>query len=177
MADRETAYIGLGSNRGDRYRNLQKGVQMLDRHDLVDVERTSPIYASKAHVRGAEDSTAPFLNAVVEVRTGLSPRNLLDVCQEIEARAGRLWDPSDVWRARILDLDVLVFGRRTEQSDRLVLPHPEMGRRRFVLQPLVDVNPDCWIPEPFAATAEELLEQCSDTHPLNRTHLQLRVSE
>lgn len=174
MCEEVTAYIGLGSNRGDRFTYLQQAVAALERRDAIRVVCTSPVYESEAHVRTSEDSTAPFMNAVVELRTSLSPMNLLQVCQDIERQAGRSRETSGVWEARTLDLDLLIYGAHTEATDELTLPHPRMEDRRFVLQPLVDISPDCWVPEPCDAPARELLDACSDDHAIRRTDLQLR---
>ena len=174
MGGKVTAYIGLGSNQGDRFTYLQQAVTALKRRDEIRVVCTSPVYESEAHVRSSEDSTAPFMNAVVELRTSLPPMDLLHVCQEIERQAGRSHETSGVWEARTLDLDLLIYGAHTAATDELTVPHPRMGDRRFVLQPLVDISPDCWVPEPYAAPARELLEECPDDHAMRRTDLQLR---
>ncbi|MFQ5571480.1 MAG: 2-amino-4-hydroxy-6-hydroxymethyldihydropteridine diphosphokinase, partial [Rhodothermales bacterium] len=85
---------------------------------------------------------------------------LLEHCRTLERAAGR--ERRLRWEARTLDLDLLVYGRETRQSPELTLPHPRLGERRFVLQPLADVAPNLYVPLPFDATVADLLKRCPD---------------
>jgi 2-amino-4-hydroxy-6-hydroxymethyldihydropteridine diphosphokinase len=126
------AFLGLGSNLGDRRTILRAAVQA-----LPDVVAVSPVYETDP-VGGPEQGA--FLNLVVELDTSLTARQLLAVCAEREAAADRVRE--ERWGPRTLDVDVLwVQGEVVHESD-LVVPHPRMGERRFVLAPLRDLAPD-----------------------------------
>ena len=127
-------YLGLGSNLGDRAANLWTAIAHISRIPGCHLERLSPIYES--------DPVGPvpqgaFLNAVAALRVRLLPLDLLKTCQQIERTMGRR--PSVRWGPRLIDLDLLLFGATELESAELVLPHPEMWGRRFVLLPLLDV--------------------------------------
>lgn len=129
------AFLGLGSNVGDRVGHLRDAVATLHDLGLVGV---SPVYES-APVGGPRDQ-GPYLNLVVELRTSLSPRELLGVCHRLETGAGR--ERGVHWGPRTLDVDVLwIEGTEADEPD-LVVPHPRMWGRRFVLAPLRDLAPD-----------------------------------
>ena len=132
------AYVGLGSNLGDRLANLRQAVSLLGRAAGVRVLRTSRIYETAA-VGGPPQG--PFLNAVAEVDVvGGSARSLLNACLGVEARMGRVRD--ERWGPRLIDLDVLLFGDERIEEPDLVVPHPRMTERAFVLVPLGDLVPD-----------------------------------
>lgn len=126
------AFLGLGSNLGDRRAILTAAVRA-----LPDVVAVSPVYESDP-VGGPEQG--PYLNLVVELATDRTARDLLAVCREREEAAERVREVR--WGPRTLDVDVLwVAGERIDEPD-LVVPHPRMARRRFVLAPLRDLAPD-----------------------------------
>ena len=126
------AFLGLGSNLGDRRALLRAAVDA-----LPDVVAVSPLYETDP-VGGPEQGA--FLNLVVELETDLDARGLLAVCAEREAEAERV--RLERWGPRTLDVDVLwVDGEEVDEPD-LVVPHPRMGQRRFVLAPLQDLAPD-----------------------------------
>ncbi len=154
----QTAYIALGSNLGDRSARLQQAVADLRKIDLH--LRCSPIYEGAAHTLHPGDESPDFLNAVVEVHTNLEIEDLLDFCQEIEQRANRRRSIS--YAPRTLDLDILTLGQTTCNTDRIILPHPRLQERRFVLQPWYDLAPDSYIPSPVATTVAVALDQCTD---------------
>ncbi|MBD0409074.1 2-amino-4-hydroxy-6-hydroxymethyldihydropteridine diphosphokinase [Bacillus sp. 1021] len=131
-----TAYIGLGSNMGDRERYLRRAVAMLSRHDGVTVSKVSSIYETDPV--GYEDQDQ-FLNMAVEVKTSLTPFELLDVTQSIEAELGRTREIR--WGPRTADLDILLYNRENIETERLVVPHPRMYERLFVLVPLKEICP------------------------------------
>ncbi|MDX1513905.1 MAG: 2-amino-4-hydroxy-6-hydroxymethyldihydropteridine diphosphokinase, partial [Gammaproteobacteria bacterium] len=104
--------------------------------------RRSPLYENDAVGPAPQPS---FINGVAELETELGPHQLLDCMQEIEASMGRIRG-SRRWEARLIDLDLVCFGDREISDDRLTVPHPEIGERRFVLLPLWDIAPDLVIP-------------------------------
>jgi 2-amino-4-hydroxy-6-hydroxymethyldihydropteridine diphosphokinase len=128
------AFLGLGSNLGDRRAHLDAAV---DRLVAVGLREVSPLYETDP-VGGPEQG--PYLNCVAELDTDLSPRQLLAVCGRLEAAAERV--RAERWGPRTLDVDVLwVEGAAVDEPD-LVVPHPRMWERRFVLAPLRDLAPD-----------------------------------
>jgi len=130
------AFIGLGSNLGDRRAYLRAAVEEL--RAAGDVVGVSPLYETEP-VGGPEDQ-GPYLNVVVELWTASSPRQLLGRCRDLEDAAGRVRTVR--WGARTLDADVLlVDGFEVDEAD-LVVPHPRLWERRFVVQPLADLAPD-----------------------------------
>lgn len=133
------AYLGLGSNVGDRVARLQSAVDGLAAR-AGTIVAISPVYETEP-VGGPPQPD--YLNAVVAVDTGLSARELLRVAKELEAEAGREPpDPDRRWGPRPLDVDILlVDGERIAEPD-LVVPHPRIHQRAFVLAPLADVAPD-----------------------------------
>jgi 2-amino-4-hydroxy-6-hydroxymethyldihydropteridine diphosphokinase len=132
------AFLGLGSNLGDRLAYLQGAVDA-----LPDVVATSPVYETDPV--GGPGGQGPYLNAVVELDTALSARELLDWCGRCEAAAQRV--RVERWGPRTLDVDVLwVEGAEVDEPD-LVVPHPRLWERSFVLIPLADLAPDL-VPSP-----------------------------
>lgn len=140
------AFLGLGANLGDRVAHLQAAVAAVP--DLVAV---SPVYATDP-VGGPEQGT--YLNLVVELDTALDARGLLRECRRLESDAGRV--RTIRWGPRTLDVDVLwVDGEVVDEAD-LVVPHPRMWARRFVLAPLADLAPDLVSPVQVAAAEGEV---------------------
>jgi 2-amino-4-hydroxy-6-hydroxymethyldihydropteridine diphosphokinase len=128
------AFLGLGSNLGDRDRHLREAIERLRDAGLVAV---SPVYET-APVGGPEQGA--YLNLVVQLDTKATPRELLELCQRLETAAARV--RQERWGPRTLDADVLwVEGASAAEPD-LVVPHPRMWERRFVLAPLRDLAPD-----------------------------------
>jgi 2-amino-4-hydroxy-6-hydroxymethyldihydropteridine diphosphokinase len=125
--------LGLGSNLGDRRRLLAEAVD-----SLRGVVAVSPLYET-APV-GGPSGQGPFLNLVVEIDSDLSARELLGVCQRLEAAAERV--RTERWGPRTLDVDILWIDGVTVNEPDLEVPHPRMWSRRFVMAPLIDVAPD-----------------------------------
>jgi 2-amino-4-hydroxy-6-hydroxymethyldihydropteridine diphosphokinase len=138
-----TGYLGLGSNVGDRAGHLRAAIEMLGQRG-VDVEAVSSAYETEPV--GELLDQPDFLNAVIRIGTDLEPEALLDLCKEIEAERGR---PLDAPRhsPRPLDVDLLLLGEIELSTDRLTLPHPEVTTRRFVLAPLLELDPDLALPD------------------------------
>ena len=130
------AYLGLGSNLGDRSGHLKAAVTGLGSVDGVRIKAISSIYRTEPI--GFVDQDA-FFNAVVRVETELEPLELLERCLEIERNRGR--ERLERWGPRTLDIDLLVFGDRSSRDERLTLPHPMIAERAFVLVPLLELWP------------------------------------
>jgi 2-amino-4-hydroxy-6-hydroxymethyldihydropteridine diphosphokinase len=138
-----TAFLGLGSNVGDRMRNLRAALARLASTEGIELGRRSSVYETEAV--GEVTDQRDFYNAVVEVETALDPHRLLDECKRIEAELGRR--PGPRHGPRPIDLDLLLVGDTTLADERLVLPHPELARRRFVLVPLLELDPALALPD------------------------------
>ncbi|MBU1669560.1 MAG: 2-amino-4-hydroxy-6-hydroxymethyldihydropteridine diphosphokinase [Actinobacteria bacterium] len=136
------AYLGLGSNEGDRMENLRQGVMALKEADGVVVVGISSVYESEPV--GMTDQP-DFLNAVVAVETTLDPNELLELAFEVERRQGR--QRLLRWGPRTLDVDLLVVGDVVSDDPALTLPHPRLNERRFVLEPLMEVEPELRLPD------------------------------
>ena len=135
-------YLGLGSNEGDRRANLQAAVEELWTHGVA-VLASSSVYETEP-VGEVTDQRA-FLNACVRVETALEPEPLLDVCKAVEQARGRV--PGGVRHGpRPIDVDVLLLEGVEHESARLRLPHAEVTSRRFVLVPLLELDPDLAVP-------------------------------
>jgi 2-amino-4-hydroxy-6-hydroxymethyldihydropteridine diphosphokinase len=138
-----TGYLGLGSNVGDRESHLRAAIAML-RERGVEVEAISSTYETEPV--GEVLDQADFLNAAIRIGTELEPEALLDLCKEIEVARGRQLD-APRHSPRPLDLDLLLLGDLELSSERLTLPHPEVSSRRFVLAPLLELDPELTLPE------------------------------
>ncbi len=136
-------YLGLGSNEGDRAANLRAALVELPAHG-VEIEAVSSLYETQPV--GEITEQPDFLNAAARVRTGLGPEELLDVCKAIEVEHGRMF-AAPRHGPRPLDIDLLLLGELELQSERLTLPHPEITRRRFVLVPLLELDPELTLPD------------------------------
>ncbi len=139
------AYIGLGSNLGDRMANLRRAVALLDAANDVRVLRTAPVYETKP-VGGPPQGA--YLNTVAELEFDGSARSLLQACLGVEAQMGRVRE--ERWGPRIIDLDVLLFGDERIDEPGLTVPHPRMDERAFVLVPLAELLPGT--PQPVRDT-------------------------
>ena len=128
------AFVGLGSNVGDRFANLRRAVSALASTEGVTVVRASSVYETDPV---GEVKQPDFLNAVVEIDTSLSPRELLELFKSVEEAGGRI--PRTRWGPREIDLDLLIYGQERIDEPGLQVPHPQMGKRPFVLVPLGDV--------------------------------------
>ncbi|MBI2932256.1 MAG: 2-amino-4-hydroxy-6-hydroxymethyldihydropteridine diphosphokinase [Planctomycetes bacterium] len=129
------AYIGVGSNLGDRLAAIRQAVRLLDRVPGVRVLRRSKLRETSPVNAGGSD----YLNGVVEIRCTMPPRDLLGALLDIERRLGR----TRPYRGapRTIDLDLLLYGNRRMRSRELVVPHPRLASRRFVLEPLAELRP------------------------------------
>jgi len=136
-------YLGLGSNEGDRLGTLRAARDALGRHG-IEVLASSSVYETAP--QGEVLDQPDFLNACLRVRTALGPEELLDAAKAVERELGRR--PGGVRHGqRPIDVDVLLLGDLEFRSERLTLPHPQVTSRRFVLEPLLELDPELALPD------------------------------
>ncbi len=155
------AYLALGGNVGDRAANLSRALALLLGHG-VRVLEVSPVYETDPV--GYADQP-PFLNAACRVETGLSPRGLLAAVKAVEAEVGRT--PTFLNGPREIDVDIILYGDAVVEEEDLVIPHPRMAERAFVLVPLADVAADAVHPA-LAVTVTRLLTEVDDRDGVRR---------
>ena len=131
------AYVGLGANLGSREETLRRALELLGDADGVEVVAVSEL--RETDPVGVVDQPL-FLNGAVEVDTTRTPRELLDLLLEIERSLGRVRE--ERWGPRTVDLDLLVYGDEDVDEPGLRVPHPHLHERRFVLEPLADLDPE-----------------------------------
>jgi 2-amino-4-hydroxy-6-hydroxymethyldihydropteridine diphosphokinase len=136
-------YLGLGSNVGDSAGHLRAAVELLAAQG-VEVDAVSSAYVTEPV--GEILDQPDFLNAAVRIRTDLEPEALLDVCKAVEAECGRDFE-APRHSPRPLDVDLLLLGEVELESERLTLPHREVMTRRFVLAPLLELDPELELPD------------------------------
>jgi 2-amino-4-hydroxy-6-hydroxymethyldihydropteridine diphosphokinase len=149
----ETAYVGIGSNLGDREGNLRRAVELLAAEDGIEVVSVSEIRETDP-VGPVEQG--PFLNGAVRIDTDLGPHELLARLLAVEQRLGRV--RAERWGPRTIDLDLLLYGNEVVDEPGLTVPHPRLHERRFALEPLADLAPGLEIPGkgPISALLAEL---------------------
>ena len=129
------AYLGLGTNMGDKQAYLKEACKIISDNPNINIVKISKVYKTKAWGYTNQDD---FLNICIEVDTNLSPEELLEVCHEVENKLNRVrvirWGP------RTIDVDILFFNNIISTDENLILPHPRIKERAFVLIPLMDLN-------------------------------------
>ena len=135
-ANTHMVYLGLGTNLGDKQKNLNDAIRMLE--NLVgEVEKVSSVIETEPEGFKSDNM---FLNAVVKVRTALSPFELLDITQDVEKSLGRKEKSSNgIYHDRVIDIDILLYDDINISTPRLVIPHPRMAQREFVMTPLAEI--------------------------------------
>ncbi|MEC0282528.1 2-amino-4-hydroxy-6-hydroxymethyldihydropteridine diphosphokinase [Terribacillus saccharophilus] len=131
------AWIALGSNIAPRETYLQQAIQMLSEHEEIKLNQVSTVYETEPVGYENQDQ---FLNLVAEVETSLDPMELLRICQKIEQELGR--KRIIRWGPRTVDLDILLYSTENMNVEELILPHPRMHERAFVLVPLAEIAPE-----------------------------------
>ena len=129
-------YLGLGTNLGDKQKNLNDAIRMLG-NQVGEVEKVSSVIETEPEGFKSDNM---FLNAVVKVRTALSPFELLDITQDMEKSLGRKEKSSNgIYHDRVIDIDILLYDDINISTPRLVIPHPRMAQREFVMAPLAEI--------------------------------------
>ena len=146
-------FVGVGSNVGNRKDFCRRAVALLESTPGVEVTRVSNLYETTP-VGGPPQRS--FVNLVVEINCDLAPRELLEACHGVEERLGR--EPSEIrWGPRVADLDVLLLGDQKVNEADLEIPHPRMAQRRFVLAPLLELDPD--LEDPWGSRYADWLDE------------------
>jgi 2-amino-4-hydroxy-6-hydroxymethyldihydropteridine diphosphokinase len=148
-----TAFVGIGSNLGDREAHLSRAIELLSAEDDIEVTAVSQIRETEP-VGPVEQGL--FLNGALRVETVLAPRELLDCLLDVEQRLGRV--RRERFGPRTIDLDLLLYGDEVVDEPGLTVPHPRLTERRFALEPLADLDPGLTIPGsgPISALLAEL---------------------
>jgi len=157
-----TIFLGLGSNQGNTYDYLNAGIQKLF-EEVGAVFKISPVYQSPSWGFEAAD----FHNCVVKMHTALHPSELLKTVLNIEETLGRIRNEEEGYQSRIIDIDILLYDDEQISTEQLKIPHPLLHQRKFVLQPLVDIDPELHHPV-FRESMAVLLESCDDTGVLTK---------
>ncbi|WP_306013661.1 MULTISPECIES: 2-amino-4-hydroxy-6-hydroxymethyldihydropteridine diphosphokinase [unclassified Allomuricauda] len=163
MGRKQKVYLSLGSNLGNRHANLQKAIFRI-RQKAGSILDISSVYENPAVGFDGD----PFLNIVISVLTPLPPKELLDTILQIERDFGRIRNEGGGYRSRTLDIDIIYYGSKVINHDDLVVPHPHMQHRNFVLKPLADIAPQFYHPV-LSKDTRNLLQECSDRSQFTKT--------
>ncbi|MDR7002265.1 2-amino-4-hydroxy-6-hydroxymethyldihydropteridine diphosphokinase [Neobacillus niacini] len=149
-----TALISLGSNMGNRYDYLSNAIKQLINNPKIKLVNCSSVYETDPV--GYEDQDL-FLNMVMEIKTNYSAHELLEICLKTEQQLGRKREIK--WGPRTIDLDILMYNQENIETENLIVPHPRMHERAFVIVPLLEIHPDMIIPgmeKPLQTSLDEL---------------------
>ena len=158
-----TVFLSVGTNLGQREENLKRAVKMIDA-EAGFVKSLSSVYETEPWKMATNDL---FLNMAIEIETELNPHILLKKTLEIEDKMGRCREGTG-YSSRIIDIDILFFNDLIINDKNLVVPHPLIVRRRFVLEPLAEITPQLIHPV-FEKSIESLLESCTDNCVVRKT--------
>ena len=147
-------YLSIGSNMGDRLANLQQITSRLSLHEKIDLIQTSSFYETEPW---GKKNQPWFLNAVLQLKTSLSPYELLDVCMDIETALGRNREAEERWGERAADVDILFYDKEIISDEKLKIPHIYLHERAFVLVPLLEIAPN-FVHPVFQKTTEQLYD-------------------
>ena len=148
-----TVFIGLGSNLGNRKENINKAIELLKNTKGIKIIKTSSIIETEPYGKTDQPN---FLNCVIEINTEINPEHLLEICNKIENELGRI--RKEKWGPRTIDLDILFIDDFVIRTPDLVVPHPEVHLRNFVLTSLMEIAPD-FIHPVFNKTIKEIYQK------------------
>ena len=157
------AYIGFGSNIGDRLAHIQNAICALSKAEGITLQKISSLYKTDPVGYEAQEQ---FLNGVAAIQTSLSPLSLLHTLKDIETAVGR--QHRIRWGPREIDLDILIYGDLCLQTEKLVVPHPRMHLRSFVLVPLAEIAPNLVHPV-FQESIQTLLNRLEDGKSVSKS--------
>ncbi len=164
----EIVFIGIGSNVGDRQDFCDRAIALMNLLPLSQVTGVSSYYETEPVDPEGKQGENWFYNGVVRLETSLKPQALLDILQETERGLGR--DDAHRGGPRAMDFDILLFGEHHIAQEGLTVPHPRLHQRRFVLEPLAELDPACMHPT-LHCSMSELLEALDDTSRVTRLPL------
>ncbi|WP_297703146.1 2-amino-4-hydroxy-6-hydroxymethyldihydropteridine diphosphokinase [uncultured Eudoraea sp.] len=170
MKEAKTIYLSLGSNLGNKFFNLQRAVLLLQK-ELGIILEISGVYKSPSWGFEGED----FLNACLSIETQKIAKEVLRVILKVERELGRKRVSGEGYQSRNIDIDLLYYGSEIIETDELIVPHPQMHLRRFVLRPLADIAPQFYHPV-FDKDTRNLLQECKDKTNLKQTTHKLYAS-
>ncbi|MDA0178339.1 MULTISPECIES: 2-amino-4-hydroxy-6-hydroxymethyldihydropteridine diphosphokinase [Mesoflavibacter] len=168
MKDTKTVYIALGSNKGDKFKNLQLAINAIF-EKIGAIVSISKVYQTEAMGFDGDD----FLNTCIAVNTNLSAKKVLKILQEIEVKLGRKPKKSIGYESREIDLDIIFYEDEIIDDKNLIIPHPEAHKRKFVLEPLQVIAANIQHPV-LETTVEQLLTNCTDTTTLQPYNIWLK---
>lgn len=148
-------YLGLGSNKGDRVGFVQQATSLLSGINNIKIIRTSSLYETQPWL---EKETTWFVNAVIEVKTTLTPQDLLTECLRIEKQLGRNRELEEHFGDRTIDIDILFYDKEIISEENLQIPHKYFHQRAFILVPMLELNPAFIHPE-LSKSITELHEE------------------
>lgn len=151
------AFLSLGTNMGKREKNLSKAIRYIN-VGIGHIIDLSGIYETEPWGFESEDK---FLNMVVEIITELTPLEMIDKCLEIETRLGRERDDTEGYTSRPIDVDILFYNEEIISESNLIVPHPHLHNRKFILEPLSEIAPDYMHPI-LGMSINELKDVCPD---------------
>jgi len=155
-------YLSLGSNLGDRVGFLKQGIDLISEIPKTKIQKISKVYeAEPVDYRNQPE----FLNLVLSISTSAGPHEFLEILKEIEKKVGR--KHREKWHEREIDIDIIFYGDKVISSKELVIPHPRMHLRKFVLSPLNEVAPN-FVHPLEGKTVSQLLAECPDTSRVNQ---------
>ncbi|RAV27958.1 2-amino-4-hydroxy-6-hydroxymethyldihydropteridine diphosphokinase [Sinomicrobium soli] len=163
-------YLSIGSNQGNRLQHLQAAADRLEAHPGIRVKSCSAIYQTPAWGFSGDD----FLNACLAIDTRLDAPGLLEYILDTEKQLGRIRSEEKGYRPRTIDIDILFYEDEIIRETNLIIPHPQMEKRRFVLAPLADIAPGKIHPG-LQVPVSRLLEECPDDSEVTRTDLSIRL--
>ncbi len=164
----ETVFIAFGSNQGNRQDFCDRAIALMKLLPHSQVTGVSSYYETEPVDMESPQESEWFYNGVVRIETQLPPEQLLAICQETERGLGR--DPNAQNSPRTIDLDILFYGQQNINTSLLTIPHPRLHQRRFVLMPMVELDP-AWVHPQQHQTVLSLLDQLSNTHQVRRLDL------